>query len=88
MFIPLKKYDDAIQSFSSNEEKSIKFLLKILPDLAEKNAASQHTVLNLFTEVCLEKGNFIFQEFQKNPRHSFLIVSGEVLLQISHNPIT
>ncbi len=80
MFIPRKKFDDAITSFSSNEEKSIKFLLKHLPNLVEKNATSQHTVLNLFTEVCYEKGKLILQEHQKDPKHSYLVVSGEVLL--------
>ena len=77
-----------MNSFTSNEEKAIKFLLKNLPSLAEKNASSQHTVLNLFTEVCFEKGNLILEESQKNQKHSYLIVSGEVLLQIQHNPIT
>lgn len=88
MFIPIKKFENAINSFSSSEEKSIKFLLKILPNLAEKNASSQHTVLNLFSEVTFEKGSLILTEYQKNPKHSFLIVSGEILLQIAHNPIT
>lgn len=88
MFVPLKKFGEAIKSFGSNEEKSIRFMIRNLPDLADKNIKQQYAALALFQEFTLEKGNHIVTEFQQESKYSYLIVAGEVLLQIAHNPIT
>ena len=59
-----------------------------MPDLQDKNPVMQRQILGLFNEINFVKGKYLFKEHQEVKKYSFLIVEGQVLLQVTHNPIT
>jgi len=40
MYVTAKKFSSAVQNPFGNEDRAVKFLIKQLPDLAEKNAST------------------------------------------------